>query len=188
MKVKVIVLCWVVLLGFLPLSMVSARADNAVAETALAAHLPNLKQPEKTLLTGGQPDVSAWPLLRQQGVTTVVNLRSDKEMAGSDEAAQVVAHGMKYVHIPVSGATDVSLTHAARLHDVLAAAHGKVLVHCASGNRAGALLALDAAQSRGLDVEAAIRYGKAAGLTSLEARVREVLSAPQLAKPGTQAE
>ncbi|MNN82154.1 hypothetical protein D3C81_1990580 [compost metagenome] len=46
-----------------------------------------------------------------------------------------------------------------------------MLLHCASGNRVGALLAL-LAHERGLDEEAAIAEGRAAGLGSLEPTVR----------------
>lgn len=183
MKQKLFSLFLLLATGFLPLAPALAETAPQVAASDLAAHLPNLMTPSASLLTSGQPDASAWALLKQQGVTTVVSLRSDQEMEGSDEPAQVAAHGMKYVHIPVAGAPAVTLTNAARLHDVLAQAQGKVLVHCASGNRAGALLAIDAAQSRHLGVEDAITYGKSAGLTSLELRVREVLSAPQIAEP-----
>ncbi len=152
----------------------------------LAGHVPNLARPADDLFTGGQPDAAAWALLEARGVTTVINLRSDQEMAGSDEAAQVRAAGMRYVHIPVAGAADVDRAHAARLRAAMAAASGKVLVHCASGNRAGALLAIDAADRRGLDAAQAIAWGRKAGLSSLQPRVREVLATP--APPKTLAE
>lgn len=148
---------------------------------ALSAHVPNLARPSAGLYTGGQPDSAAWKPLKAEGVSTVINLRSDEEMRGSDEAARVDAAGMHYVHIPVAGGDAVNRHNAARLHAAMAAAPGKVLVHCASGNRAGALLAIDAADRRHLDTEAAVAYGKSAGLTGLESRVRDVL-----AKPGVQ--
>lgn len=162
-----------------PWTMVQATPPPAgtVPET-LAGHVPNLARPAENLLTGGQPDAAAWRLLEAQGVTTVINLRSEREMVGSDEAAQVRAAGMRYVHIPVAGAADVDRAHAARLRAAMAAASGKVLVHCASGNRAGALLAIDAADRRGLDTAQAIAWGRKAGLTSLQPRVREVLATP----------
>ena len=52
-----------------------------------------------------------------------------------------------------------------------------MLVHCASGNRVGALIALSAADE-GVPVEEALARGRAAGMTSTEARVRELLGAP----------
>lgn len=50
-------------------------------------------------------------------------------------------------------------------------------LHCASGNRAGALLALIAA-SDGMPAEDAVELGRRGGMTSMEAPVREVLGLP----------
>lgn len=158
-----------------------AAQDAVPLPQGLSAAIPNLKHPDAKVLTGGEPTAAAWPLLEQAGVTTVVNLRADDEMVGNNEAAAVAAAGMHYVHIPVAGGPDVTRANAELLHAALAGAKGKVLVHCASGNRAGALLAIDAAMTRGLDADAAVRFGQSAGLTGLEPRVREVLAAP--AKP-----
>lgn len=148
--------------------------DTAPSE--LVAHVPGLKRPRPNLLTGGQPDASAWPLLARHGVGTVINLRPQPEMGGRDEAAEVAAAGMKYLQIPVAGAGDVTPDNAGRLWQAVAATDGKVLVHCASGNRVGALLAVGAANELGLPLEDAIVFGRSAGLTSLEPRVRQVLA------------
>ena len=59
---------------------------------------------------------------------------------------------------------------------ILGAGGAPVLVHCASANRAGGLLALMAASEEGMDKEAALEFGRDAGMKSTEARVREVLS------------
>ena len=61
---------------------------------------------------------------------------------------------------------DVALLHRAGVTPVL--------VHCGSGNRVGALLALQKSQE-GADVEAAVAYGKEGGLTRLEEHVRKLL-------------
>jgi len=113
----------------------------------------------------------------------VVNLRPDHEMAGRNEAAEVAAAGMSYVGIPVAGADAVDADNARRLWTLLKASDGPVFVHCASGNRAGALLALGAAQSGGMAPEAALEFGRSAGLTSLEAVVRKRLGLPPAASP-----
>jgi len=49
-------------------------------------------------------------------------------------------------------------------------------VHCASANRVGALFALNVYRETG-DVNKALEAGRAAGLTRMEAQVREVLDA-----------
>ena len=54
-----------------------------------------------------------------------------------------------------------------------------MLVHCASGNRAGALLALGQAQFDGVQEGAALELGRKAGMTSTEAALRRVLQAAE---------
>jgi hypothetical protein len=49
------------------------------------------------------------------------------------------------------------------------------MVHCASGNRVGALLALRANRLEGASPEDALELGLDAGLTRLEPAVREAL-------------
>jgi uncharacterized protein (TIGR01244 family) len=157
-----------------------ARAQAAApsAESATAGMAAPWHEPRAGLLTGGQPDAAAWAGLKARGVTTVVNLRPDAEMAGRNEAAEVAAAGMAYVATPVAGAADIDADHARRLWTLLKFSQGTVFVHCASGNRAGALLALGAAQSGDMPPEAALEFGRKAGLGSLEPVVRERLGLP----------
>jgi uncharacterized protein (TIGR01244 family) len=152
---------------------VPAQVPAQLPPVAAAWH-----QPRPGLLTGGQPAPADWAALKARGVTMVVNLRPDAELAGRNEAAEVVAAGMAYVGIPVAGADAVDATNARRLWSLLKVTQAPVFVHCASGNRAGALLALGAAQSGGMTPEAALAFGRSAGLTGLEPVVRERLGLP----------
>ena len=70
-----------------------------------------------------------------------------------------------------AGLTDAN---AYALRTALAQSSGPVLVHCASGNRAGALLALVQARD-GAPVDQALQLGRDAGMTSLEAPTRALL-------------
>lgn len=149
----------------------------SVGASALQSAMPGLRQPRADLLTGGQPEAGAWSTLGATGVRTVINLRPDRELGERDEAAEVAAAGLAYRQIPVAGAGDINPANARALWRLIEQADGKVVVHCASGNRVGALLALGAAQ-HGMDTEAAVAFGKAAGLGNAEARVREVLASP----------
>ena len=157
-----------------------APANDPAAAVAVATPAASieLRQPRAGLFTAGQPAAGDWQAIAARGVTTVVNLRTPKEMEGRDEAAEVAAAGMRYVAIPVAGADGIDDANAARLRDALQAAHGPVLVHCHSGNRAGGLLALMAARDEGLPAEQALALGRDAGMTSTEARVRAQLQVP----------
>lgn len=157
----------------------------ARATTQLQADVPHLHVPRDGLLTGGQPGREAWANLHAAGVTRVVNLRPASELEGRDEAREVQAGGMDYVQIDVAGAGDLTAGNAQRLWTSLQSGSGTVLVHCASGNRAGALLAMAAAQAGGMSPQAALEFGRAAGLTKLEPAVRERLGLPALASDAT---
>lgn len=160
-----------------------AHAPSAPAAVTAVAPAPGvtLHEPRPGLYAAGQPAATDWRAIRSRGVGTVVNLRTDGEMEGRDEAAEVRAAGMRYVSIPVAGADGIDDANAARLGDVLAAADGPVLVHCASGNRVGGLLALMQARAGAMTPEQAIDFGRKAGMASTEARVRRLLeSAPCL--------
>lgn len=154
------------------------KAARPATDAPVAATSVELRQPRPGLYTAGQPAQGDWQAIAARGVTTVVNLRTPKEMEGRDEAAEVQAAGMRYVSIPVAGADGIDDANALRLRDALRGASGPVLLHCHSGNRAGGLLAVMAAHDEAMPAEQALALGRAAGMTSTEARVRDVLQVP----------
>ena len=154
------------------------KAARPATDAPVAATSVELRQPRPGLYTAGQPAQGDWQAIAARGVTTVVNLRTPKEMEGRDEAVEVQAAGMRYVSIPVAGADGITEANARLLRDALGAADGPVLVHCASGNRVGGLLTVMAARDESVPVAQALDLGRAAGMTSTEARVRQVLEAP----------
>ena len=85
--------------------------------------------------------------------------------------------GMQYHSLPIAGKADINLENAKALHKLLKKAKAdKGVVHCASGNRIGALVAIHAAEVEGLSVEDAIAKGRKWGMTRLEPLVKEKLS------------
>lgn len=137
--------------------------------------------PRGDLITAGQPAPEDWLRLRGRHVTTVINLRTDEEMEGRDEAAEVAAAGLDYQRLPIADEADIDAAHADKLWQRIDAAPGRVMVHCASGNRVGALLAIGAARHGDMSPQQALEFGQRAGLTSLEPKVREVLGLPPMA-------
>ena len=160
---------WPALLLAVALATGCAHAPPAATSVALL-------QPLRGLYTAGQPAASDWAAIKARGVRTVVNLRAPGELKDRDEAAEVRAAGLRYVEIPVSGAEGINPANARALHAALAPAHGDgVLVHCASGNRAGALLALEQRDFDGVAAERALEIGKSGGVTGLEGKLRQAL-------------
>lgn len=130
--------------------------------------------PMDGITAAGQPDKAAFEVFAANGYKAVVDLRTAGEARGLDEKAIVEGLGMEYVSFPI-GSDDISFRKARALDEILGSYDAPVLVHCASSNRVGALLALRASLE-GADDEAAIEVGKRGGLTRLEGEVREVLS------------
>jgi uncharacterized protein (TIGR01244 family) len=122
----------------------------------------------------GQPDEAALQVFAESGYAAVIDLRTQNEDRGFDEAAVVEELGMDYVSMPIAGSAAINIDNALKLEALIASYDGPVLVHCASSNRVGALLAIADYESHG-DRDKALAKGKSAGMTGLEGRVKEVL-------------
>ncbi len=138
--------------------------------------IPYFKQPRPQLITGGQPEANAWKQLAEAGVRTVINLRPDSELPDRNEANEVKDANLIYVKLPIDGPASLNKVQVAALWQVLNEAGGTVLVHCGTGNRCGAMLALAEAWFCKQDTDDAIAFGKQAGLTGMEPVVRDLLA------------
>ena len=145
-----------------------AQEPDLTAVTGLKVDLEQVVQlgtvsPVDGITAAGQPDA------------TVIDMRAEDEDRGFEEAAFVEELGMHYVAFPIASEDDVSFESARELDELLQQYPGPVLVHCASGNRVGALLALRASLN-GADEEQALELGRKGGLTRLEELVRKRLA------------
>ena len=114
--------------------------------------------------------------LRDAGYRTVINLRGDGEVGTASQPALMDRLGLNYPHLPINGAAGVHFDNARQFKAFLQSAKRPVVVHCASGNRVGALFALSAALDGVNDMSEAIRHGHHHGLTGLEPHVRRLLA------------
>jgi len=130
--------------------------------------------PVDGITSAGQPDEAGFRVFAEQGYTTVIDLRTAREDRGLDAPAVVEGLGMEYVLFPIGG-NGITFDNARKLDELIEAAEGPVLVHCASANRVGALLALRKSLE-GADDETALEYGRQGGMTRLEGRVKEALT------------
>ena len=126
------------------------------------------------VISAGQPDAEQVKQYAAEGYTTVIDLRTEGEDRGMDEPTVVEEAGMKYISLPV-GRADITFEKAAELDALLEGSEGPVVLHCGSGNRVGALMALRAS-SKGASDEEALEVGKEYGLTGLTERVEGVLA------------
>lgn len=153
----------------------AALAGGGCATTAEPAALPAIADavsPAPGIVSAGrlQPDDIA--RVREAGVRHVIDLTPDAETPDFDEAAAVRAAGLAYSNLPLRGAVDLTRENVIAFDALVRTAKRPVLVHCASGNRVGAMAALRAAWVEGKPADEAIKIGKAWGLKGLEAEVR----------------
>ena len=130
--------------------------------------------PVDGLTSAGQPDEAALVVFAQSGYGAVIDMRTPGENRGFDEPAAVERLGMEYVAFPIDG-DDITFEKARELDTLLSTYDEPVLLHCASGNRVGALLALREFLDSG-DYDKALQTGRDGGMTSLEGRVRATLA------------
>ena len=171
---KPVALLALTLFAFAAVADEGGRGIHVDLEKVVAAGKVN---PVDGITSAGQPDKKALEVFASSGYTVVIDMRGTDEDRGVDDFEGVVeATGMKYVPFPIVTEESISFETAQKLDALLQSTEGPVLIHCASGNRVGALLALRHSLS-GADDEATIAFGRQAGMTRLEPRVREVLHA-----------
>ena len=163
-------------------AVLAAQADEPASSAAPRIHVDIAEVVESGTVaavdgvtSAGQPDAEALKVFADSGYVAVIDLRGPTENRGFDEASAVAELGLEYVTLPVVGRDGISFENAAKLDTLLEQYDAPVLVHCGSGNRVGALLALRESLA-GADDEAALETGRSAGLTRLEAIVKERLN------------
>lgn len=160
----------------------SATIDEATAKDN-GIDLENMFEPyfrpdDNTIVCGAlnEEKVTA---LAAAGVELVLNLQPDDEL-NFDERAAVERSGMYYEQLPISGANDLKQLNILAFDNILRQYHGKkTVLHCGSGNRAGAAVALRAGWLRGRKMDTALERGRSHGLTKLEEEVHNRLLVPR---------
>lgn len=135
----------------------------------------NAASPTTNLMTGGQPSLEDLKLLADNGTKVVVNLRTKGEFNRYKEKIEVEKLGMKYVSIEIDGSDGITLENVKMLDAALNNLEQPALVHCASSNRVGGLLAYRAFKFQNQSASDALSFGKSAGMRSTEKRVRKLL-------------
>jgi uncharacterized protein (TIGR01244 family) len=162
-----------------------AGAPVGTASEGTALGLPGERAISDGLVIGGQPTEENLRAAQAAGYGTVITLRTVGEPGTEGEQALVEELGMRFVSIPVDRETGLTADNARALDAALAeAGEAPVLLHCGSGNRVSALLAVRAFLVEGLGVDAALGRMRDWGLSHLEAKVREVLEALCAEEPG----
>ncbi len=138
-----------------------------VAEPGVSGFgLLNAKTPSEDVLFGGQPDSGQIEAMARAGFRTVLDLRREEEPRGFDEARLVADAGLEYLALPVGSDTLQDPVTFERFFELYREAERPLLVHCASGNRVGALYYAYLVAEQGLEREEALDQARQQGLRS----------------------
>ena len=115
----------------------------------------------------GQPTEADLPKLKVDGFRTIINLRLPDELPW-DEASAVERAGMKYVHVPFQGEQQLTFPVFDKVLSALSdPKSGRVLLHCGSANRVGAVWYAHRVLHDKLDPVAAELEAKQVGLRDM---------------------
>ena len=142
-----------------------------VAATAALAEqkdhgLRGAKHPEPGVLFGGQPTEDQLKAMAADGLSFVLDLRAEGENRGFDEPAALQSLDVPYLNLPVDAERLEQPETFERFIEAMDKVDGPVLVHCASGNRVGALYYAYLVAGKGVDREEARTRAKDNGLRS----------------------
>lgn len=167
---RVLLLPLSLLLGFVAACAADNGSDSGpstyvdIASVNASGHV----QPVDGITAAGQPDMAAFKVFADSGYVAIVDMRGPDEDRGmNDEKGVVEGLGLEYVAFPITSEDELSFDKARELDELIQSYDGPVLVHCASSNRVGAILALRHSLNGASDEEA-LQYGRQGGLTRLE--------------------
>ena len=128
----------------------------------------NFAKLETTVACGGATTPEAVPEIKKMGYASIINLRLPSE-AGANvegEAAAAKAAGINFYNIPFSGQSPDPKVADQFLATITAKNNEPAYIHCAAGNRAGAMWMIKRLAVDHWDADKAYTEAAALGLTS----------------------
>jgi len=156
-------------LAFLIFAMCAAQpagAQQVTKPTVPGAN--NFAQLETTVACGGATTPEAVPEIKKLGFKSIINLRLPNE-AGANidaEAAAAKTAGINFYSIPFSGQQPDPAVADKFLDTITAPGNEPAYIHCAAGNRAGAMWMIKRLAIDHWDADRAFTEAAALGLTS----------------------
>lgn len=150
------------------LSLLVAIPLVAQVQKGDMAGVTNYSRVDATIGCGGATTPAAMAGLKGEGFVSVINLRLASEPGADVDAGRAAADaaGLKYFHLPLSGANpDVEVVERF-LATVADTANQPVFIHCGTANRVGAVWMIKRALQDGWPVEKAQAEAEAIGLSS----------------------
>jgi len=148
-----------------------AGSRQAAAQQVTKQSVPgvtNFAKLETTVACGGATTPEAVPELKKMGFASIINLRLPSEPGANveGEAAAAKAAGINFYNIPFSGQSPDPKVADQFLATVTAKDNEPAYIHCAAGNRAGAMWMIKRLVVDHWDSDKAYTEAAALGLTS----------------------
>jgi uncharacterized protein (TIGR01244 family) len=146
-------------------------AGNASAQQVTKPAVPgamNFAKLETTVACGGATTPEAVPEIKKMGFASIINLRLPSESGANveGEAAAAKTAGINFYNIPFSGQSPDPKVADQFLDTVTAKQNVPAYIHCAAGNRAGAMWMIKRLVVDHWDTDKAFTEATALGLTS----------------------
>lgn len=162
--------------ALIPCSCRTAQ-DDAEAKAAAMTHqvqpshlgAMHMTLADGDVYLGGQPsraDLTAGA--RYPGIRTVLSLRRDAESKGFDESATLSDLGVTYQNVPFGSPDQLTDQVFSESLNVIKDAPRPLVVHCASGNRVGAIWMAHRMLNNGYTEAAALSEARQVGLRNDE--------------------
>jgi protein tyrosine phosphatase (PTP) superfamily phosphohydrolase (DUF442 family) len=144
----------------------SVRAQQVTKPTVPGAM--NFARLETTVACGGATTPEAVPELKKMGFASIINLRLANEPGANieAEAAAAKAADIKFFSIPFSGQNPDPAVADKFLAAITTKGNEPAYIHCAAGNRAGAMWMIKRLVVDKWDTDKAFTEATALGLTS----------------------
>ena len=157
------------LFGIAAIAMFGAR--DAGAQQVTKSSVPgvmNFARLETTVACGGATTPEAVPEIKKLGFKSIINLRQPTENGANvdAEAAAAQAAGINFFNIPFNGASPDPKVADQFLKTITAPGNEPAYIHCAAGNRAGAMWMIKRLVVDEWDTDRAYQEASALGLTS----------------------
>ncbi len=128
----------------------------------------------------GQPGANDFTQLNSHGIRNIVSLRPPEETPHLNEAAIATELHMAYYNVPIDKPEQITYEKVATWHQLLQSLKDQPsLLHCASGNRVGAMMAAHAYWFKDKNIEEAIAIGETYGLTRWRDPIEQQLNKSQ---------
>ncbi len=155
---------------FVAILLISFTSNDAFATHTVAfagelkSKIVNYNRATSKLATSGELGEGALEELAEKGIKTIIDLRNGLEQGQEEEKNKAEALGLTYINIPIH-ASLLKEEQVEKFIKAMDSAKKPILLHCISGNRAGAMLSIYHIK-KGMPIEQALEIGRTAGMTA----------------------